>query len=133
MLFLWLEKEDPMKYMICFAAVFLTLIPHNLRAQTDLKIRKGDFKKEREGFKEAWKHLEEGNKYFLEEGVWYGNAYDEYLRATAYNGENAELNYKTGVSALFSDKKDEAAPFLIKALELKENITDERILCTGRA
>lgn len=122
-----------MKYILYFVAVFLLLMPHDLKAQTDVKIRKSDFKKGREGFREAWKHIESGDRYFLEKGVWYGNAYEEYLRATAYNGENAQLNYKTGVSALFSDNKDEAASFLLKAYQMKSNITDDILLLTGRA
>jgi outer membrane protein OmpA-like peptidoglycan-associated protein/tetratricopeptide (TPR) repeat protein len=122
-----------MKYVLHFIALIVLLIPHDLTAQTEVKVRKGDFKKEREGFREAWKHIEAGDKYFLGGGVWYGNAYEEYLRATAYNGENAELNYKTGAAALFSNNKDEAAGFLLKAFELKKNITGDILLLTGRA
>jgi outer membrane protein OmpA-like peptidoglycan-associated protein/tetratricopeptide (TPR) repeat protein len=108
-------------------------MPHELRAQTDVKIRRSEFKKGREGFREACKHIKNGDKYFLSRGVWFGNAYDEYLLATAYNGENAELNYKTGVAALFSDNKDEASAFLLKALQMKNNITGDILLFTGRA
>ncbi len=122
-----------MKYILYLVAVFVLLIPHNLWAQVDVEIRKGDFKKERKGLREAWKHIENGDKYFQSRGVWYGNAYDEYLSATAYNGENAELNYKTGVAALFSDNRDEAASFLLKALQMKSNLTDDILLLTGRA
>ena len=43
------------------------------------------------------------------------------------------MNYKTGVSALFSDKKEEAAGFLLKALELKNDVTEDILLLTGRA
>ena len=44
-----------------------------------------------------------------------------------------ELNYKTGVSALFSDKKEEAAGFFLKALELKKDVAEDVLLLTGRA
>ncbi len=122
-----------MKYILHFIAVIVLFISQDLAAQREIKIRKGEFKNEKEGFREAWKHVGDGDKYFLGGGTWYGNAYDEYLRATAYNGENAELNYKTGAAALFSNNKDEAAGFLLKAFELKNNITDDILLLTGRA
>ena len=44
-----------------------------------------------------------------------------------------ELNYKTGVSALFSDKKEEAAGFFLKAFELKKDVAEDVLLLTGRA
>jgi len=132
-LLLYYEKEYAMKYILYMTAVVLLVIPHGLQAQTDVKIRKSEFRKGRDGFRDAWKHIQNGDKYFETKGVWYGNAYEEYLRATAYNGENAELNYKTGVAALLSDNKDEAAGFLLKAFQIKNDITDDVLLFTGRA
>ena len=70
---------------------------------------------------------------FRRKGIWYNDAFNEYLQAMVYNSSNAELNYKTGVSALFSDKKEEAAGFLQKALDLKKNVTGDILLLTGRA
>jgi|LSQX01.3.fsa_nt_gb hypothetical protein len=115
----------------CFALLFLGILPAD--AQTNVKIRKKDFKTVREGFKEAWAHVSEGNKFFRERSVWYGSAYDEYRKAMAYNGNNAELNYKAGVAALYSGNKDAAAPFLLKALELKSDPAEDILLMTGRA
>ena len=68
----------------------------------------------------------------FEGGIWYGYAFDEYLKAIVYNNSNPELNYKTGVSALFSDKKEEAAGFLLKAIELNRDVAMTMLL-TGRA
>ncbi len=115
----------------CFALLFLNILPAD--AQTNVRIRKNDYKTVREGFKEAWAHVSEGNHYFRERSVWYGSAYEEYRKAMVYNGNNAELNYKAGVAALYSDHKDAAAPFLLKALELKNDLTDDILLMTGRA
>jgi len=122
-----------MRYTIYFIILVIFLFPCELKAQTDLKVRKSEFKKGRQGFRDAWKHIENGDKYFISGGVWYRNAYEEYLRSTAYNGENAELNYKTGISALLSDNRDEAYYFLLKAVNLKPNITKDVLLFTGRA
>ncbi len=104
-----------------------------LEAQTDLAVEKREFKNEREGFKEAWKHVKSGDSFYIVKGTFYGSAYDEYLRAIAYNGENPELNYKTGVSALFSDNKEEAADFLVKAAETDSSLTRDILLLAGRA
>lgn len=115
----------------CFALLLLNILPAD--AQTNVRIRKKDYRTVREGFKEAWAHVSEGNNYFRERSVWYGSAYEEYRKAMVYNGNNAELNYKAGIAALFSDNKDAAAPFLLKALELKNDISDDILLMTGRA
>ncbi len=89
----------------------LILNPSVLEAQTDIKIRKKEFMNDKTGFKEAWKHVSTGDDYFAERAIWYGSAYDEYRKAIAYNDANPELNYKTGVAALFSDNKEEAAGY----------------------
>ncbi len=122
-----------MKYYLhslCFVLMLSSVV---LEAQTDITVRKKDFKKEREGFREAWKHVNAGDSYYIVKGVYYGSAYDEYLKAVAYNGVNPELNYKTGVSALFSDNKEEAASFFMKALELDGGLTKDILLLGGRA
>ncbi len=102
-------------------------------AQYDVSVRKNEFKISKPGFKEAWEHLVNGDTYFGEKGVWYNDAYNEYLQALLYNNANAELNYKTGVSALFSDKKEDASGFFLKAYELKKDVSPDILLLTGRA
>jgi outer membrane protein OmpA-like peptidoglycan-associated protein len=104
-----------------------------LSAQTDIKIRRKEFMNDKAGFKEAWLHVSAGDDYFAERAVWYGSAYDEYRRAIAYNNMNPELNYKAGAAALFSDNKEAAAEYLLKALEQKSDLTDDILLLTGRA
>jgi outer membrane protein OmpA-like peptidoglycan-associated protein/tetratricopeptide (TPR) repeat protein len=111
----------------------LLLISSTIQAQIDVSIRKNEFKNGKDGLKEAWKHIEDGDTYYSRKGVWYNNAYAEYLKAYAYNNKNAELNYKTGASALFSDSKQDAAGFLLKALEQKNDVANDILLMTGRA
>jgi outer membrane protein OmpA-like peptidoglycan-associated protein/tetratricopeptide (TPR) repeat protein len=118
----------------CFPLqLILLLLSTTLSAQTDLLIKKKDFKAENTGFRDAWKHVQEGDKYFFEGGTWYNGAYDEYLKAIAYNSLNPALNYKTGVAALFSDRKDEASEFLLKALSQEPGLTDDILYLTGRS
>ena len=102
-------------------------------AQTDVKIVKKEFMKEKAGFEEAWKHVIDGDAFFRLKGIWYGYAYEEYLQAGVYNGLNPELNYKTGVAALMSDHKEKAFDYFFKAYELKNNVTDDILLMMGRA
>jgi outer membrane protein OmpA-like peptidoglycan-associated protein len=102
-----------------------------LDAQTNVSVRRKDFKNNKPGFNEAWEHVANGDTYFAEKGVWFNDAYNEYLQALVYNSKNAELNYKTGVSALFSDKKEEAAGFLLKAYELKKDVAEDVLLLAG--
>lgn len=122
--------------MRCFIYSFIALILLSslvLDAQTDISINRKDFKTDKPGYKEAWEHVVNGNTYFGKRGVWYNDAYNEYLQALVYNNSNAGLNYKTGVSALFSDKKEDAAPFLLKAFEINNSVAEDILLLTGRA
>ena len=122
-----------MRYFLHLIVVVSLLSSLALEAQTDVSIRKKDFKTGKAGFNEAWKHISDGDVFYSEKGIWYNNAFDEYLKSIVYNSANPELNYKIGVSALFSDKKEEAAGFFLKALELNPDVTDDILLLTGRA
>ena len=104
-----------------------------LNAQTDVSVRRKDFKVDKPGFDKAWKHVKDGDSYFIERGIWYSNAYDEYLQALVYNNLNPELNYKAGVSALYSDNKEDAAVFLLNAHILKNDVSKDILLLAGRA
>ncbi len=119
----------------CFYCLIAVILLHSsvARAQTDISISRKSFKTDKPGFKEAWECIGKGDSYYVAGGIWYAKAFDEYLQAIVYNPSNPELNYKTGVSALFSDRKEEAAGFLLKALEVKNNVTPDILLLTGRA
>jgi outer membrane protein OmpA-like peptidoglycan-associated protein len=101
--------------------------------QNQADIRKSEFRKDKNGFETAWQQVGSGNDYFKSGGVWFRDAYDEYVRAGIYNPDNAELNYNTGVAALYSDNKDKAADFLLKALQEKATVSDDILLLCGRA
>jgi outer membrane protein OmpA-like peptidoglycan-associated protein/tetratricopeptide (TPR) repeat protein len=122
-----------MRYTLSSFIVLFLLSSSVLEGQTDVSIRRKDFKSSKSGFEEAWKHVLYGNTFFEEKGIWYNDAYNEYLQALVYNSSNPELIYKTGVSALFSDKKEEAAGFLLKAFELNKDVAEDVLLLTGRA
>jgi outer membrane protein OmpA-like peptidoglycan-associated protein/tetratricopeptide (TPR) repeat protein len=122
-----------MRYFLYSVIAAFLLSSLAIDAQTDVSIRRKDFRINKPGFKEAWKHVVDGEAYYGEKGIWYNDAYNEYLQALVYNNSNAELNYKTGVSALFSDKKEEAAGFFLKAIELKKDVAQDVLLLAGRS
>ena len=113
--------------------MILLLCLSDLYSQTDVVIRKKDFMTDRQGFDEAWRHVSNGNDYFKAKGIWYGYAFEEYLKASVYNRLNPELNYKTGIAALLSDNKEKAAEFLLTALTMGNQLPDDILLFTGHA
>lgn len=102
-------------------------------AQSDIKIRKGDFREDKAGFKEAWEHVLSGDGFYKIGGVYYKSAFNHYIQALAYNNSNPELNYKTGIAAIYTDQKEEAADFFLKALGSKSDVAGDILLYTGRA
>lgn len=106
-----------------------------LNAQEKVSIKKKEFKKtdQIEGFKEAWKNVQEGDKYYEQGYGTFNLARDHYLFANNYNAYNAELNYKLGICYLFSDDKFKAIDFLLRAYELKPDVSEEIKLLIGKA
>ncbi|MCK7536391.1 MAG: hypothetical protein MZV63_38135 [Marinilabiliales bacterium] len=102
-------------------------------AQDVVSVRKRDFKTTEEGFREAWAQIKLGDQYFVAEGIYYGLAFDEYFKASLYNSQNPALNYNLGITSLLSDKKDDAAGYLLRAYELNNEISDDIHLSIGRA
>ncbi|MCU0456267.1 MAG: OmpA family protein [Bacteroidales bacterium] len=121
-------------YHRLFSLIVVALIfPSYLSSQTDVKIRKKEFKTDRTGFEAAWQHVVEGDSYFRTGGTWYGNAFEEYSKAALYNNFNPELNYKAGVAALYSDNKESAAEYFQRVLIAESGLTGDLMYFTGRA
>ena len=115
----------------CLALFFLLILVDMISAQEDVNISKKEFKVLKPGFKVAWKHIKEGDAYYSDGGRLYMNALEEYLKANEYNNGNDALNYKIGVSYLFSDNKDNAYEFLIKAFNINNNVSSDILFLTG--
>ncbi|HKK42126.1 MAG TPA: tetratricopeptide repeat protein, partial [Bacteroidales bacterium] len=122
-----------MQYFSKLMAILFLLFSLVAEGQTDVTIGKKEFNTGKTGFADAWKHVKEGDKYYSQGGASYAKAFDEYLQAIVYNNSDPELNYRTGISALFSDHKEEASGFLLNALEFKPDVTDDILFFTGRA
>ena len=101
--------------IILLCLIFLTV---SAFSQYPLKIKRKYFKKEEYGFKEAWKAIKTGEKFFsLGEGS-FRDARESYLKAYAYNPESAELNYMIGKCYLYTDNKFESIKYIEKAYRL---------------
>jgi outer membrane protein OmpA-like peptidoglycan-associated protein len=111
----------------------LILSSFSINAQENPKIKKSEFKIITTGFKDAWKAVRQGNKYFEEGLGTYREARKHYLKAYRYNPNNAELNYMIGVCFLFSDNKFESIKYLKKAFKIKPNVTSDIRFMLGRA
>jgi tetratricopeptide (TPR) repeat protein len=121
-----------MKYRYLITALLL-LANALLYAQEDISIRKKEFKTVKPGFKVAWKHIKEGDRLYSDGGRFYSDALNEYLKANDYNNSNDVLNYKIGVCYLFSDMKDKAYTYLIKAYNINNNIAQDILFLSGMA
>lgn len=113
--------------------VLLFVVNIHASAQTDVKINRKEFNNGKAGFSQAWDNVNEGDADYQRKGLYYNNAFDHYILALAYNNSNAELNYKTGIAAIYTDRKEEAAGFFLKALELNSKVTEDILFYTGRA
>lgn len=101
--------------------------------QENVKIVKSEFKKEKEYFRDAWKCIQLADKDYDAGGGLYPEAMKTYLLAWDYNKDNAELNYKIGVSCLFGTEIEKSIVYLLKAYELKQNVATDILLLCGRA
>jgi outer membrane protein OmpA-like peptidoglycan-associated protein/tetratricopeptide (TPR) repeat protein len=121
-----------MKYFLSFSIIFLSL-SFSGYSQLAVTVSRKQFKVEKQGFSEAWRHIKKGDSYFDEEKKSYPKALAEYLEANKYNPANPELNYKIGAAYFCSDQENEAPPFLSKAYELKNNVAKDVLLLSARS
>ena len=114
--------------------IVVLLMQGTLLAQENVKIKKSQFRTGVDiGFKEAWKSIKEGDKYFKQGKGTYGIARDHYLFANQYNPANAGLNYKIGACYLFTDDKYVAINYLLQAYQLYEDVSSDINLLLGQA
>lgn len=112
-------------YPLFLIVFFLTSGVNSIFSQENVRIRRTEFQIKDEGFKEAWKSVRKGNKNYKFGAANYRTAREYYLKALKYNDKNAALNYKTGVSYLYSDNKQLAIGYLKKAYEQNPAIADD--------
>ncbi|HUX96280.1 MAG TPA: hypothetical protein VMV47_11175 [Bacteroidales bacterium] len=122
-----------MSKLVRLLIIFLFVFIRSSSAQEDVKIKRKEFRIGKAGFKQAWDHVIAGDAAYIKKGFYYNNAFEHYIQAVTYNNSNAELNYKIGIAAIYTDRKEEAAGFFLKALETRNNVSEDILLYTGRA
>lgn len=129
------DKKRIMKLLRFMILVLVCAhLPFLSRAQEKVKVKKMEFKTESPvGLNEAWKSIKEGDKFFKQGIGSYRDARQQYLYANEYNSGNAELNYKIGVTYLFSDDKFESQNYLEKAFNLKDDVAGDIRFMLGRS
>jgi outer membrane protein OmpA-like peptidoglycan-associated protein/tetratricopeptide (TPR) repeat protein len=109
-----LKMKDMKKIII---AVLLGWFAITVQAQ-NIQFYKSNFPENPKGFKDAKANLGQGNKYFEMGPGMYMTALEFFLKAQAFNPNNADLNYKIGKCYLASIQKTKAVDYLEKALSL---------------
>lgn len=105
----------------------------NLYGQVPLQVSKSDFKINKEGFRDAWKSIKEGDRLYKSGVGMYPQAVICYLLANDYNSNNAELNYKIGVSYLQGSDPAKSLEYFLSAYDIKPDVTDDILLLTGKS
>ena len=102
-------------------------------SQVNVDIGRWDFKLDKDGFRDAWNAVKDGDDYFELGIAAYPKALEFYKKAYNYNPDHPGLNYKLGVCYLHSTKKRKALEYLKKAYNKKQNIAFDIHLQIGNA
>lgn len=109
------------KFLLILLIATLSITSYS---QEKIKINFKEFKNGENGFKDAKENIKKGNSFFKKKTkIYYKKAIDYYLKAYKYNSENAELNYKIGVAYLGTSQKKKSLKYILKAKELKQDIS----------
>ncbi|MEA1887291.1 MAG: tetratricopeptide repeat protein [Bacteroidota bacterium] len=122
-----------MKKYLCLLIIVFIIPLVTLKGQVFVKVSKSDFKTEKEGFRDAWKSIKDGDALFKSGVGLYPQAAICYLIANDYNSNNAELNYKIGVSYLFGSEPLKSLDYFLKAYEINPDVTEDILLLTGKS
>ncbi len=101
----------------------------------DIDFKNSNFKKDKKGLKLAKESIllademrENGIERILEmqdANIIFSKAIFNYNKAQSFNPNNAELNYKIGSSLLFTNQKERAYHYLVKARELNTDLPSD--------
>ena len=122
-----------MKVHLPVLIIMLALPVADLCGQVRVEVSKTEFKEGKEGFRDAWKSIKEGDKLYRTGVGMYPEAVMCYLLANGYNSSNAELNYKIGITYLGGPEPVKALDYFLKAYDLKPGVTEDILLLTGKA
>ena len=118
--------------------LFVVLCVGVLKAQNVAFVKK-NFPTQKEAFSKAIKNLHHGDALFSdalylyeqEDFSHFKNAIPYFEKAYSFNPNNADLNYKLGVSILFTIHNERSLPYLKKAYLLDKTVSDDLIFYLG--
>ncbi len=113
--------------------LIITLMFSFVSAAQNIEFDKDNFKEDKDGLKQAKENLKTGDEIFVKGPVFYKEALPYYLKANAFNPNNASLNYKLGQCYLASIEKSKALPHLEKAIKLNPSIDPAIYYDLGRS
>ncbi len=102
-------------------------------AQKNVEFDKKNFPDQKSELKEALKELGAGDDLYELGGGNFTIAIDHYLKAQAFNPNNALLNYKLGKCFLNSPDKKKSIPYFESAVKLNSNIAADLHYLLGQA
>ena len=113
--------------------LIITLLFPFVSAAQNIEFDKNNFKEDKDGLKQAKENLKTGDEIFVKGPVFFKEALPFYLKANAFNPNNASLNYKLGQCYLASVEKNKALPHLEKAIKLNPSIDPAIYYDLGRS
>ncbi|MFH1003937.1 MAG: OmpA family protein [Bacteroidota bacterium] len=106
-----------------FSTLLLRMDGDKIAAQ-NIGFTQNNFVNNENGLKEAQSNIKKGDGFFNGGTLYYKRSLEYYLKANAFNPENALLNYKIGVCYLYSAFKQNAIQHLEKAKKLDPTVSD---------
>ncbi len=118
-----------------FFAIFLfSILTLSLFSQEKIKVKKKEFFTTDIEFKESWKSIKKGFKFYKQEKKGsYQQAIDYLLIAHKYNPDNAELNYQLGVCYIQMYDELNGIKYIDEAFNLNPNVSEDIHFWMGRA
>jgi len=120
-----MKKRFTTLLFVCFS-LFAT-------AQQNVDFTKANFPNDKGGLKDAIRNFESGDSYYLTADYLKYLAIDYYLKANAFNPNNALLNFRIGHSYLNSPNKFRALDYLKKAYQINPAVDNEITFYLGEA
>lgn len=115
--------------------IFLTLFAGEISAQVvNVEFKEKNFEGRESEFKKANESYKKGDYYFLRGPVYFPQALDHYLKAQAFNPNNADLNYQIGQCYLnLRVDRLKALPYLQRARRLDPTLGKDFLVALGKA
>ncbi len=107
-------------------------ISFNVLSQQNVEFEKKNFPGRKDELNEAKNNIKAGDEIFEQGEVFYRDALPYYLKAQAFNPNNAKLNLKIGIAYLHSFEKKKSYDYILKAFALDPQVDPKIRYYLGR-